>query len=199
MRVKNGVSRTENTRVTSPGVRTLVRYKSLPTRESLRVRSPERTQHAHSSRPSKNVVPWKNTVSFTIWKVSNIWITTQNTSRQGATHVARHYCQDTVYYPIPSSPSTHNRVLSLKIPKYLGPQNRISLVSTKISLKTREDLGPDLPLPPSRFVGVPTRIPRKGRERKRKIVQVPRDPARVSKQEEKQKQRHKLLMTKRNV
>ncbi len=59
------------------------------------------------------------------WKVSNILIATQNTSRQGTTHVARHYCQATVYYPIPSSPSTHNRVLSSKIPKYLGPQNRI--------------------------------------------------------------------------
>jgi hypothetical protein len=46
--VKNGASRTENARVTSPGARTLVRYKSLPTRESLRVRSPKRTQHAHS-------------------------------------------------------------------------------------------------------------------------------------------------------
>jgi len=38
--------------MTSPGVRTLVRYKSLPTRESLRVRSPERTQYAYSSAPS---------------------------------------------------------------------------------------------------------------------------------------------------
>ena len=131
MSVKNGVSRTENARVTSSGARTLVRYKSLPTRESLRLRSPKRTQHTHNSRPSKNVVPWKKTVSLTIWKVSNIWIVTQNTSRQGTAHVARHYCQVTVYYPIPSSPSTHNRVLSLKIPKYLGPQNRISLVLTK--------------------------------------------------------------------
>jgi hypothetical protein len=55
---------------------------------------------------------------------NHIWIAPQNTPRQGAAHVARHYCQATVYYPIPSSPSTHNRVLSLKIPKYLGPQNR---------------------------------------------------------------------------
>jgi hypothetical protein len=86
-----------------------------------------------------------------------------------------------------------------KDPKYLGPQKRISLVTTKISLKTREDLGPDLPLPPSRFVGVPTRIPRKGRERKRKIVQVPRGPGGVSKQEEKQKQIDKSPTTKRNV
>ncbi len=33
--------------------------------------------------------------SFTTsqWKVSNIWITTQNTTRQGVSHVTRHYCQ----------------------------------------------------------------------------------------------------------
>jgi hypothetical protein len=33
------------------------------------------------------------------WKVSNIWIATQNTSRQGVTHVVRHYCQATDYLP----------------------------------------------------------------------------------------------------
>ncbi len=82
------------------------------------------------------------------WKVSNIWIVTQNTSRQGSTHVARQYCQDTVYYSITSSPSTHNHVLSLKIPKYLGPQNRISSVPTKMSFKTREDLDHIFHYPP---------------------------------------------------
>ncbi len=82
------------------------------------------------------------------WKVSNIWIATQNTPRQGATHVVRHYCQATVHYPIPSSPSTYNRVLSLKIPIYLGPQNRISSVPTKMYFKTREDLDQIFHYPP---------------------------------------------------
>ena len=36
---------------------------------------------------------------FLFWKVSNIWIVTQDTPRQGATYVARHYCQPTIYYP----------------------------------------------------------------------------------------------------
>jgi hypothetical protein len=52
--------RTENARMTSQGARTLVRYKSLPTRESLRVRSPERTQHVYRDRPQKLGLREKN-------------------------------------------------------------------------------------------------------------------------------------------
>ena len=76
--------------MTSSGARTLVRYKSLPTRESLRVRSPERTQYAYSSAPSSKEHREKKTTFATICKDYRVWIVPRGLSSQGAAHIARH-------------------------------------------------------------------------------------------------------------
>jgi len=119
----------------------------------------ERARTKHMSRLSAKVLDRSLGWRDVNWNVSNIWIaTTQNTTRRTCCpSLLSSYCLFIQYNPYrPRIPRSFPAILGSGSQNSWDHKIGISLVQTKISLTTREDLDPDLQLPPSRFVGVRT-------------------------------------------